>query len=419
MSKGKTSELDKRLKSAEEFVDAAGALIAKYQDLPSLSKEDTQELKRQLEGLKKARESLSQDGPADLKKRVNQSIKKLKNLSRDKHHIEKVSEDEKANTLESLDETIENLTEKLNELKNQLEGGQSRKKGKNHNKIEKIEKSVENLQFHITKLEEIKENYQTEGLLEQDQTLKEIISYFGDYIEDAEYEQQNQADFIDGLYESFFEKQENSLSADSIADEEIEVDPVIKPPTGNEGGVEAPLTEVPQDSAEKRSFMERIRQSSFEHEVRHMPKVSEKDVKGEYNFFQMFEASARNVPQESDCYPNASTKERISTKNIYPKRKLVGEHMFERFDVDTLFFIFYFQKDTYEQYLAAKELKKRAWRFHKKYLTWFKRLEAPRVTNEEYEQGTYAFFDFEPGGWCQRRKSDFTFKYSYLEDEKL
>jgi len=30
-----------------------------------------------------------------------------------------------------------------------------------------MEKSVENLQFHITKLEEIKENYQNEGLLEQ------------------------------------------------------------------------------------------------------------------------------------------------------------------------------------------------------------------------------------------------------------
>lgn len=23
------------------------------------------------------------------------------------------------------------------------------------------------------------------------------------------------------------------------------------------------------------------------------------------------------------------------------------------------------------------------------------------------------------GGWCQRKKNDFTFKYSYLEDEKL
>jgi len=420
MSKVKTSnsDLDKRLKSAEEFLDSAGALINKYQDLPSLSKEDTQELKKQLEGLKKSRESLSQDGPADIKKRLNQAVKQLKHLSRDKQLIEKVAEDEKANTLESLDETLESLNDKLNELKGQLEGGQSRKKGKNHNKIEKIEKSVESLAFHISKLEEIKQTYETEGLLEQDQTLKEIISYFQDYIENAEYQQQNQADFIDGLYESFFEKQESELSADSIHDEELEADPAI--PKTNEGGVsDAPLTEVPQDTAEKRSFMERIRQSSFEHEVRHMPKISEKDIKGEYNFFQMFEASAKNIPQESDCYPNASTKERISTKNIYPKRKLVGEHMFDRFDVDTLFFIFYFQKDTYEQYLAAKELKKRAWRFHKKYLTWFKRLEAPRVTNEEYEQGTYAFFDFEPGGWCQRRKSDFTFKYSYLEDEKL
>jgi len=420
MSKGKTgtTDLDKRLKSATQFLDAADAFIKKYEDIPSLSGQDVHEPKRRVDELKKVRESLSQDGPADVKKRINQAIKQLKNLSREKQLIEKVSEEEKANTLESLDETLETLNEKLNELKGQLEGGQSRKKGKNHNKIEKIEKSVEILTAHVAKLEEIKENYQTEGLLEQDQTLKEIISYFQDYLENADYQQQNQADFIDGLYESFFEKPESSLSADSIHDDDLEIDPAI-PKTTNEEASDAPLTEVPQDTAEKRSFMERIRQSSFEHEVRHMPKISEKDIKGEYNFFQMFEASAKNIPQESDCYPNASTKEKISTRNVYPKRKLVGEHMFERFDVDTLFFIFYFQKDTYEQYLAAKELKKRAWRFHKKYLTWFKRLEAPRVTNEEYEQGTYAFFDFEPGGWCQRRKSDFTFKYSYLEDEKL
>jgi len=30
--------------------------------------------------------------------------------------------------------------------------------------------------------------------------------------------------------------------------------------------------------------------------------------------------------------------------------------------VDTLFFIFYFQQGTYQQYLAAKELKKASWR---------------------------------------------------------
>ena len=32
---------------------------------------------------------------------------------------------------------------------------------------------------------------------------------------------------------------------------------------------------------------------------------------------------------------------------------------------DTLFFIFYFQQGTYQQYLAAKELKKLAWRCQK------------------------------------------------------
>lgn len=88
----------------------------------------------------------------------------------------------------------------------------------------------------------------------------------------------------------------------------------------------------------------------------------------------------------------------------------------ERFDTDTLFFIFYYQQGTYQQYLAARELKKQSWRFHKKYSTWFQRHEEPKVTTDEYEQGTYVYFDYETG-WCQRIKRDFTFEYSYLEDE--
>lgn len=40
--------------------------------------------------------------------------------------------------------------------------------------------------------------------------------------------------------------------------------------------------------------------------------------------------------------------------------------IFEKFNPDTLFFIFYYQQGTYQQYLAAKELKKQSWRFHKK-----------------------------------------------------
>lgn len=49
---------------------------------------------------------------------------------------------------------------------------------------------------------------------------------------------------------------------------------------------------------------------------------------------------------------------------------------------------------TYQQYLAARELKKHSWRYHKKYNTWFQRHEEPKITTDEYEQGTYVYFDF-------------------------
>lgn len=58
------------------------------------------------------------------------------------------------------------------------------------------------------------------------------------------------------------------------------------------------------------------------------------------------------------------------------------------------------------RYLAARELKRQSWRFHKKYLTWFQRHEEPQTITEDYEQGTYIYFDYEHA-WCQRKKSDF------------
>ena len=70
------------------------------------------------------------------------------------------------------------------------------------------------------------------------------------------------------------------------------------------------------------------------------------------------------------------------------------------------------------RYLAARELKKQSWRFHKKYLTWFQRHEEPKIITNDYEQGTYIYFDYE-GSWCQRKKTEFTFEYRYLEDEEL
>lgn len=92
--------------------------------------------------------------------------------------------------------------------------------------------------------------------------------------------------------------------------------------------------------------------------------------------------------------------------------------LFEKLPIDTLFFAFYHQQGLYQQVLAAKQLKKQSWRFHKKYMTWFQRHEEPKRTEVGFEEGTYVYFDYETG-WCQRIKSDFKFEYAYLEDEPL
>ena len=71
--------------------------------------------------------------------------------------------------------------------------------------------------------------------------------------------------------------------------------------------------------------------------------------------------------------------------------------LFERLPADSLFFAFYHQQGSYQQFLAAKQLKKQSWRFHKKYMTWFQRHEEPKVTSDDYEEGTYVYFDYESG----------------------
>lgn len=114
--------------------------------------------------------------------------------------------------------------------------------------------------------------------------------------------------------------------------------------------------------------------------------------------------------------------------NSYPTALppvLQNPALFERLDADALFWTFYYQQGTARQCLAARELKRANWRFHKKHATWFARQEEPKNSTEEFERGAYIYFDFSmnPGadgslnGWCQRSKGDFVFQYSQLESE--
>eukprot|EP00178_Gracilaria_changii_P020013 TRINITY_DN580_c0_g1_i1.p1 TRINITY_DN580_c0_g1~~TRINITY_DN580_c0_g1_i1.p1 ORF type:complete len:581 (-),score=96.55 TRINITY_DN580_c0_g1_i1:4489-6231(-) len=122
--------------------------------------------------------------------------------------------------------------------------------------------------------------------------------------------------------------------------------------------------------------------------------------------------TARNPAAVPSCFPSVAA-------SIFE-----SEEVFARFEPDTLFFIFYYQQGTYQQYLAARELKRQGWRFHKKYLTWFQRHEDPKVSTDEFETGTFIYFDYanvvvrgQGSGWCQRIKSEFAFEYRFLEDE--
>ncbi|XP_058737726.1 uncharacterized protein LOC131609915 isoform X1 [Vicia villosa] len=153
-----------------------------------------------------------------------------------------------------------------------------------------------------------------------------------------------------------------------------------------------------------------------------------------YNL-QMLEAAHFKVPLAKDSErPRTYTPRHPAiTPPSYPQVQapIVNNPAFwerlglEAYGTDTLFFAFYYQQNTYQQYLAAKELKKQSWRYHRKYNTWFQRHEEPKVATDDFEQGTYVYFDFHIAnddlqhGWCQRIKTEFTFEYNYLEDELL
>jgi len=138
--------------------------------------------------------------------------------------------------------------------------------------------------------------------------------------------------------------------------------------------------------------------------------------------FSMLEAASHHLPHPSDSERLRPYLPRnpCHTPPYYPQAPPPGSDtidFFQRLSTETLFFVFYYMEGTKAQYLAAKALKKQSWRFHTKYMMWFQRHEEPKMINDEYEQGTYIYFDYEK--WGQRKKEGFTFEYRFLEDRDL
>ncbi|XP_007955141.1 CCR4-NOT transcription complex subunit 3 [Orycteropus afer afer] len=109
-----------------------------------------------------------------------------------------------------------------------------------------------------------------------------------------------------------------------------------------------------------------------------------------------------NGPPQFSTAPEIKAPEPLSSLKSMAERAAIGSTIEDA--VPTL-------------HLTERALKKQSWRFHTKYMMWFQRHEEPKTITDEFEQGTYIYFDYEK--WGQRKKEGFTFEYRYLEDRDL
>lgn len=140
--------------------------------------------------------------------------------------------------------------------------------------------------------------------------------------------------------------------------------------------------------------------------------------------------SVNNTNTNDNDTTNISTNKITDNKlnDIYVNTSLA--RIFTKFDLDTLFFIFYHYQGTYEQFLAARELNgNRNWQFNKVDFCWYyKEIEKlpPGINNNntktnsnnrDLEEESWRYFDYRKS-WLSRRCGN-DFKYIESDFEKF
>ncbi|SCU82268.1 LADA_0C04126g1_1 [Lachancea dasiensis] len=108
---------------------------------------------------------------------------------------------------------------------------------------------------------------------------------------------------------------------------------------------------------------------------------------------------SRNHPKHNDIYSGTSLA-RIMSK----------------FDLDTLFFIFYHYQGSYEQFLSARELTIRGWQFNKVNRCWFyKEVEKLPPGMEQSEEISWRYFDYQKSWLARRCGAEFVYREEEFE----
>lgn len=118
--------------------------------------------------------------------------------------------------------------------------------------------------------------------------------------------------------------------------------------------------------------------------------------------------------QESEKADEAGTAKHVDKleskgeehEDIYSRTSLA--RILTKFDLDTLFFIFYHYQGTYEQFLAARELSKnRKWKFNKRDHCWYyKEVEKLPPGMPQSEEESWRYFDYQRSWLARRCNSD-------------
>ncbi|KAF5224598.1 hypothetical protein ECC02_002237 [Trypanosoma cruzi] len=136
---------------------------------------------------------------------------------------------------------------------------------------------------------------------------------------------------------------------------------------------------------------------------------------------QLVDMSLANLPhtQDIDRQRPFEPSNPTNCPLYYPQQvlpALASPDIYREFELETLFFIFYYHQNTYQQYYAAKQIKAQSFRYHTQLNTWFKRNGHMKESQEGSERGSFIFFNYEDT-WSIEEKEDFTFDYQYLEDQ--
>jgi hypothetical protein len=106
--------------------------------------------------------------------------------------------------------------------------------------------------------------------------------------------------------------------------------------------------------------------------------------------YDLFNASYANMARINDYLPPRQTKEYSYRTSICPTYKMIDLSVIPKMPKEVLFFMFYVHKGEVEQFLAARELMRKSWRYYTRFHMWIKRCNHPNFdSNEEYETGNY------------------------------